>query len=300
MPNLFWRYLWKSAFIHHKYKFYNKKTLTKPRTYIHTNIHTDIVQAICLMGTIVRLHNFHVCIHAINIQITNAHTFKYFKGKYLEIFKGYIFGTKWPHYSLHIMHCGSYNIWYCGRVRVCPWHMDLYPTLKQITISVWVDWDLFLANMRAEIHKMLQHMYCATLVPNTCIYHCNISKYLPLKYLNVCAVVVWMLIVWCMHDHYVHGRSPHGAYCLSVCIYEYMYVCLVFFLINFILMMNTKQIFTTSVNIKFAHTASILRHLESKCFIHLERLFFTFRVYIFSHFGCLFTYKGIWGATVVC
>ena len=44
--------------------------------------------------------------------------------------------------------------------------------------------------------------------------------------------------------------------------------------INVIPMVNRKTIFTNSVKIKVVHTciASILRYLESKCFIHLESL----------------------------
>ena len=41
--------------------------------------------------------------------------------------------------------------------------------------------------------------------------------------------------------------------------------------------------------IKFPHIASILTHLESKCFIHLEPHIFTFSV-IFSHIASIFTF----------
>ena len=100
--------------------------------------------------------------------------------------------------------------------------------------------------------------------------------------------------------------SPHGTYCL--CPYVSTYVCMSVFCTNIILMLNRKQ---NSVKIKFAYTASILRHLESKCCIHLESLIFfplifqiasifIFNVEIFSTFSHLFTYRGIFtseGAT---
>ena len=38
---------------------------------------------------------------------------------------------------------------------------------------------------------------------------------------------------------------------------------------------HSNLIFTNSVKIKFAHIASILTHLESKCLIHLESLIFS-------------------------
>ena len=69
------------------------------------------------------------------------------------------------------------------------------------------------------------------------------------------------------------------------------------FLINFILMVNKKQIFINGVKMRFAHIASILTHLESKCFTHLESLFFSHLDCPLSHLGLiffdLFTYRGI-------
>ena len=67
--------------------------------------------------------------------------------------------------------------------------------------------------------------------------------------------------------------SPLGAFCLCpmyVLCMSAVWLRLIF--INFIPMVHRKQIFTNSVKIKFAHVASILKHLESKCYTHLESL----------------------------
>ena len=75
----------------------------------------------------------------------------------------------------------------------------------------------------------------------------------------------------------------HIAFTMSVCMYVCMYVCGLVrgFFYNIYTCGEQKPIFTNSVKLKFAHIASILRHLESKCFIHLKSL-------ILSHLELLF------------
>ena len=63
--------------------------------------------------------------------------------------------------------------------------------------------------------------------------------------------------------------------------------------INVIPMVNRKTIFTNSVKIKFAHIASILRYLESKCFMHLESLILSHLELFFSQIVSIFTFNVI-------
>ena len=73
----------------------------------------------------------------------------------------------------------------------------------------------------AAMHCVERKMWC------TGAKMAKMTKYLPLKYLNVCALV-WMLILLheCIHVNYVTGRSPHETYCFDyVRMYVHMYVC---------------------------------------------------------------------------
>ena len=121
----------------------------------------------------------------------------------------------------------------CTCMHSCNQHPDNKYTCLQI--NQWVSWLRYvLANMRAEIHTMhcgsYNIWYWTTLVPNTCIYPCNISKCLRLKTLFEC-MCICCLDVDCMNAYMIimsPDDSPHGVYCL--CPYVSTYVCVCGFL----------------------------------------------------------------------
>ena len=175
------------------------------------------------MGTIVRWHNYHDCMHSCNQHPDNKYA------------------------------CIQIHRWVSGLRYFFRKHegWDPHNALRQLQYMVLVYLDT-------------KYMY------------------LPLQYFQIFTLEdpIWMYVhllsgCWlheCIHDNYVPDVSPRGAYCL--CPYVSTYVCMCVFFINFIPMVNKKQIFTNGGKIKCVHIASILGHLESKCFIHLESLFF--------------------------
>ena len=209
------------------------------------------------MGTVVQWHNYYVCIHAINIQTTNAHTFKYFKGKYLDT-------------------------WTCPK-----------KTGKTPSVSVWTEifcsqiWGLrsTQCHMRAEIHTMQYegwdpHNAFRQLQYMVLDYLGTKYLYLPSQYFQIFTLDVFECMCICcldvdcmIYSWYWYPRTivpmGHIAY---VRLYLRMYV---YFFDTFMFMVNKKQIFTNSGKIKFAPIGYILRHLVSKCFMHLESLSFS-------------------------